>query len=477
MNHTGRREKRKPTLQNYRTWAALVLLLIAVFGSSAAKASNKNAKQAVPATVYVTKPGDTLYVIASRYLLAPRNWVALMRFNRLQSHRLQPGAQLQVPVALLKQQSLAAHVIATSGPAERAFGDGPFTPLRVDMALSEGDRVRTGDHGFVTLETQDGSHISVPPSSMIKISALQQTVLTGAIDRTIELLRGEVDSVVIHATKKDDRFQIRSPSVIAGVRGTHFRVAYNPDLQTTAVEVLDGTVAVIPAPDGPLRSAGEEVKAANALTQADEQLVNARFGSITANSGKVGDPIALLGAPTLIAPGKVQAEKTVSFDVVPLPEARAYRLQIARDAGLLDLVDDTRVTGSHAVFDALADDTYFVRVSAIDRNGLEGLPRTYGFERRQLGLATSANRRADTNDYVFRWLVSRTSVTTRFRFVLAATPNLENPIIDQVDIQGGQLEIVNLPPGEYYWNVIAEQFENGKLYQKAGAVSSFTLAQ
>lgn len=467
MKSKGGRGNRKLILRDSRTHVVFMLLLITMLGSGWTRAAEKAVKPAEPSALYVAKRGDSLYSIASQYLLEPASWVAVMRFNHLTSNRLKPGTRLQLPVALLRQESTSAHVIATSGPAERAFGSGPFIPLLVDMVLTAGDRIRTGHNGFVTLETWDGSHISVPPQSTITISALQRTVLTGTINRVIKLERGEVDSEVTHATKKGDRFQIRSPSVVAGVRGTRFRVAYNADHQTTAVEVLDGTVAVTPAADA-------------AGGAADEQFVHARFGNITRSMDKstvkVGNPIELLVAPTLIAPGKTQTENAVTFDLVPLDGARGYRLQIGRDAGMLDLIGDVRVDVPHAMFDALADGTYFVRASANDSNGLEGLPKIYAFERRQLDLDASANRRPGTRDYVFQWRVSRTGVATHFRFVLAAAPDMRNPIVDQVDIEEGRTVITNLPSGEYYWTVIAEQFENGKLYQKASAVSSFTLA-
>ena len=33
----------------------------------------------------------------------------------------------------------------------------------------------------------------------------------------------------------------------------------------------------------------------------------------------------------------------------------------------------------------------------------------------------------------------------------------------------------DLPRGVYYWTVVGEQFENGKFYEKASAIRSFTL--
>ena len=304
---------------------------------------------------------------------------------------------------------------------------------------------------------------------MVEIGKLRQTVLTGASDRVIDLRHGEVDSEVTHATKKDDRFQIRSPSVVAGVRGTRFRVNYDAGQQQTAVEVLDGAVGVDPG--------GAPAPAPGVPLQASEQLVSAHFGNVSGASGAIGAPIQLLPAPALNDPGKIQDGKTVAFDLVPDSHAAGYRVQIARDADLLDLIRDLPMSAPQVDFGDLRDGTYFVRISAIDHNGLEGLPQTYGFERRQLGLTASATPRPGTRDYTFRWFASRPGVETRFRFVLAATPDLRNPILDRPDLPAGEIVVTDLPHGVYYWTVIAEQFENGRFYEKGSSIRSFTLAR
>ena len=450
----------------------IIAVLVAAAGllPACSNAQTSAAHETVATAIYVTGPGDTLYDVAGRYLREPRDWTVLRKLNHVADPlHLQPGVQLRLPVALLKQESRPARVVAVSGPAGHAFRQNPFTPITVGMVLVEGDRVQTGHNGFVTLELDDGSHVSVPQDSTIEIGALRQTVLTGAKDRVIDLKRGEVDSEVNHATKKDDRFQIRSPSVVAGVRGTRFRVSYDGDEQSTAVAVLDGAVGVDAARMAP-RAPGVPLRAST-------QLIGAQFGSVTRSTGGVGGPVALLPAPVLLDPGKVQDEQDVAFDLAPDAKARAYRVQIARDADLFDLIRDQRVNMPHATFGDLPDGNYFVRISSIDGMGLEGLPHIYAFERRQFGLDVSAGPRGGSRDFEFRWLASRAGVETRFRFVLATTADLREPLVDRTDLATGQIAVSDLPPGIYYWTVIAEQFDNGRLYQKGSAIRSFTLAR
>ncbi|HKR38510.1 MAG TPA: FecR domain-containing protein, partial [Paraburkholderia sp.] len=251
------------------------------------------------------RSGDTLYAVADRYLRDGRDWAVLSRLNHVADPRhLRSRLELRMPVAMLKQELQSARVIAVSGPVAHAFRENPFAPVTVGMMLVEGDRLRTDHEGFVTLQLEDGTHVSMRQDSMIEIGTLRQTVLTDSKDRVIDLKRGELDSEVTHATKKDDRFQIRSPSVAAGVRGTRFRVSYDDGARQTAVTVLDGAVGV--------DAAHTMLPASGAPLQAATQLVGAKFGSVTRDTGGVGKPVALLDAPALGEPGKVQDGRDVA---------------------------------------------------------------------------------------------------------------------------------------------------------------------
>lgn len=448
---------------------AAVAISGGLFGTGAAFArtpGTKPAAQKPEMVTYVTKKGDSLYNVADRYLRNPSDWTKLARINHVASpRRLPPGLELQLPVPLLRQEMPGAMVVATSGPAQRAFQHGAYVPLVEGAHLVEGDSLRTGPEGFATLELPDGSHMRVPPDTELVLTTFRRTVLTGVVDRVFSLLRGRVESEVSHATNKDDRFQIRSPSVVAGVRGTDFRVNYDGSRGSTAVEVIEGAVGVdassaAPTPGVPL--------------QASTQLVKAAFGNVTERDGAVGTPVPLLGAPQLVNAGKVQDNDTVAFDVKPVEGARGYRALIGRDAGFVDTIRDVRSDGPHLEIGALDDDTYFVRITAISAQGLEGLPGTYAFERRHMGIGASGGA-LDAHNYRFRWTVDRRAENTRFRFVLSAASDLRSPLVDRPDIRGGQIVVSNLAPGVYYWSVVAEQFDKGRYYQKATPVQSFRL--
>ncbi|EDZ97835.1 Peptidoglycan-binding LysM, partial [Burkholderia sp. H160] len=211
-------------------WLAVACLLAtgATGGTALAHAQPGRGKAGAKAppvyASYTTRAGDTLYDIAARYMADPTDWALLSSLNHVPAPRRMPaGIVLRLPAGKLRQDRDTARVVATSGPVEHAFGSSPYLPLKTGETLAEGDRLRTGANGFATLELPDGSCVTVAQNGELNIEKLRHVTLTGVVDRLFELRSGEVESRVSHATRRDDRFQIRSPSVVAGVRGTRFR--------------------------------------------------------------------------------------------------------------------------------------------------------------------------------------------------------------------------------------------------------------
>lgn len=424
---------------------------------------------------YITNAGDTLYEVAQRYLTDAGGWRVLARLNHVSApRRLPAGVTLRLPLALLRRDSTPASIVAFSGlVTARSRSDvpgaaeSPAVPLRPGRVLGENDTISTGSDGFATLELDDGSYVSIAPNSRIVLSILRKMALTGIEDHVIELQRGEVTNEVTHAKRSGDRFEVRTPSIVAGVRGTRFRINQLPSM--TAVEVLDGTVAV--------GTSANDESGSTTHERAFSQFVGAGQGSATPDGGAVGAPQPLLPAPRLVDPGRVQDGKAVTFSVEPAPGASGYRIQIARDADLLDLIRDARMQAPSATFSDLADGTYFVRVSVIDANGLEGIPRVYAFERRANELSATAAPHAGSHAYRFVWRASRADPGTRFRLVLSRHEDLREPVVDAVDLAETSLVVSDLPAGDYFWRVVSEQYDHGRFYETIGAVRTFTLAK
>lgn len=444
-----------------RAIACVLTFVAAVSTGFPAQAQNDRATTTVDYTVRVN---DTLYDLASYYLTDPGCWTVLKKLNRVADPKhLQPNSTLRIPLALLKQSLLAARAIAVSGSVERTLGQGPFLPLNFDAALTEGDHVRTGPNSFATIQLSDGSHVTLHANTTILIKHLRATVLNGIVDRQFELNQGEVETKVT-PLKPQDRYNIISPSVIAGVRGTEFRVVYGDGAGAgnTAVEVLEGKVAA----QGP---------------NAPPVLVPQQFGVISDSAGNVGAPIQMLPAPSLAEPGQVQKGLQIVFEIAAMPEARAYRATIATDAGFLHIVNEIRAESPRALFDDMPSGSYFVRLSAIDRNGIEGLSQIYSFRRARPSEASAAATR--TANFEFRWTEDAhagagAGAQQTYRFVLATNSQLHDPMLDQTALAGTRLVLSDLKPGKYFWSVAAAVSpNNGESHEKPASIRSFTVGQ
>ncbi|WP_438390703.1 FecR domain-containing protein [Caballeronia sp. DA-9] len=417
-------------------------------------------------TPYVVQSDDSLYTLADRYMESPDDWRLLRDLNHVANpRRLQVNSRLAMPTARLRQVSLTARVEAVRGSVEKSTAPGvPFIPVGAGVLLQEGDEVRTGRDAFVSMTLPDGSHVVLPSSSRIRIARLRKTLLTGAVERRFDLKQGEVTTDVTPLRNPRDSFRVTSPSVVAGVRGTRFRVNYLAQQDATTVEVLAGKIGVDSSPDG---------SATPQPIQGDaETVVVAGYGNVTLTGATAGAPVPLLGAPDIVEPDRLQRFAQVEFDLTPVDGASAYRTEIAADAGFLDLLRDQRSTGRHVAFDDIPDGNYFVRVSATDRQGIDGLPQVFTFIRR-VDTTNPSAAPTESGGYAFRWHVDSASPGARYRFVLSTHADLSAPLVDLLDVAGGAMSVAHLAPGTYYWSIGVDVFENGRVVSVPGEIHSF----
>jgi hypothetical protein len=132
-----------------------------------------------------------------------------------------------------------------------------------------------------------------------------------------------------------------------------------------------------------------------------------------------------------------------------------------------------------ATFEGLPDGTYFVRATAIDDNGLEGLASVYSFTRELnaiSGGAPVALGDAKMRRYLFRWGVAGAGVK-RFRFQLFDAPDAKAPIVDQPGLSDPLITVTDLRPGDYAWRVIVSTFLKGRYTDKAGELQQLHIGQ
>jgi len=122
-------------------------------------------------------------------------------------------------------------------------GEEIWLPLEKDMPLEESDRIKTGADSFAEILIDDGSLVRVEENSEIVLSELSANYKTKRIEATIFLRFGRLLSNIAQFVDKRSRFSVRTPTTVAGVRGTEF-IVETTDAQETEVGVFEGKVFV-----------------------------------------------------------------------------------------------------------------------------------------------------------------------------------------------------------------------------------------
>ncbi|MBO9708549.1 MAG: FecR domain-containing protein [Caulobacter sp.] len=449
---------------------ALIVMAVSAPAMAAPKAASRPApKPTAPPVPYTVRKGDTLFDLGKAYLSKPGDYRHVQRANQISRPKgLKPGSTLRIDPDLLKTTPIAARLSAFSGKVEIET-EGRRAPAQLGMAIQEGQRVVTGPGAFATFELEDASRVTLPSNTAIRVERLRNVVMTNAPQRVFRLDEGRG---TISATPNPDpnaRFDVRTPVSISAVRGTEFRVSADQAASDSAARaqtmVIKGAVAVATADAEPARDLAGAVQAGYGVSVA---------------AGAVSAPVALLPAPRLGEGGQTQGDKSVHFAVQPVTGAAAYRLQLSRDAGFVDLFAEATQPGPAADFGALENGTYFVRLTALDGGGLEGLPADYSFDRDldvlEPGASPTAQAEGKHRKFLFRWNAAGDGQRS-YRFQLFTGAESSRPVVDQPGLSEPQLTLVDLPPGTYGWRVSALRFKDGKVTEKVGPLQTLQIGR
>jgi hypothetical protein len=154
------------------------------------------------------------------------------------------GVLIPTALVLTQQRAAGASMILTvlDGSADVARGPADFVRASDGLVLSAGDRVRTADQSHAIVTFIDGSTLSVEPATTITVVAATAGP-SGAVTIRLEQALGRTWSSVQKLTHPDSKFEIKTPSTTATVRGTGF-VTDVSSSGATAVRTTDGVVEV-----------------------------------------------------------------------------------------------------------------------------------------------------------------------------------------------------------------------------------------
>ena len=406
----------------------LAALLLGVSVASAAPPVDP-----LPEWRYTLRPGDTLIGVSQRYLARPADWPRVKQLNRIANpYRLVPGSSLRIPLAWLKQTPAPAAVVAVSGNVRVVPPGEAGRALQVGEALHAGAQLAAAANSSATLRFADGSVLVLQPGARLMLDTVSVYAGGGMADTRLRLQQGRVEIGANPGRTPGSRLQVITPSAVAAVRGTQFRVGANDS--ATQQETLEGEVA--------FDASGTRVAVA------------AGQGSVAEAGQPPSAPVALLSAPDLAGlPARVDT-LPLGFEWPALPGAVAWLAQIAPDARFETVLLESTATGPRARFADLPDGDYVMRVRAVDARGLQGRDARHVFTldaRPFAPLLTAPAVRVRDARPTLAW--SGVVGADGYRVQLARSDDFSAPLVDASQADTRWQPAAPLEPGPYFWRV------------------------
>lgn len=403
-------------------------------------------------------PGDTLIGLARAHLDPVHGWRGLQRLNGVADpRRLQPGRVLRFPLAWLKAEPALAEALHVRGDVTLERAGVAAQPVLPGAALQTGDLLRAGPESSLTLRFVDGARLLLRADSTLRLARLLQRPASGAAETGLQLDQGSAESRVppapAVAPSQPRRYEITTPTVHLGVRGTEFRTRVDGGAATTHVEVIEGEVA-----------AGRGSGRGRA-----EQRLAAGQGAVAASGAHGLAPSPL--APPPEVPALVQRVERLPLRLAWTPRegVAAWRAQVVDPEHPDRLLLDGRFDGPAARWPDLPDGQYELRVRAVGATGLEGLDarRPFLLKARPFPPFTTQPRAGATlrgEGVRFGWTTAEG--ITRYRLQLArldpgadgAAADFAVPLADRAGLGAGTHDEA-LPPGRYAWRVASVRGE------------------
>jgi len=387
-----------------------------------------------PRVEYRFQSGDTLIALAKKYFRKPSDYRIVQRINRIRNpYRIPIGKKVVIPFHLLKYRKSEASLSAFRGNVTIASMGKTLQPVK-GLDLSEGSQIITAAGSFLTLQLEDGSRVSMPSNSKVRITRLRHILLTDSVDYELAVDRGRLRSKITPFGAKPGRYKVRTPVSVSAVRGTDYRTRVDENAEAAFSETVEGAVDV---------AVGKNIIG-----------VTKGMGARANDEGDIATA-KLLRAPELVDPAKVQSDEILVFDMVPSDLSAGHRVLVSSDAGFVNVVAEKKQNGSRVSLTGIPNGRYFVKTTAFSKDGFEGMPSTYSFKRLLNTIAGSAEQ--GDFGYKFKWS-GEGSGKRLFRFQLLLNSKTAIPMVDESDLTVGSLTLSDLPAGEYYWRVGVVQF-------------------
>lgn len=307
--------------------------------------------------LYSFRPGDTLWGICERFTTRPNCWQTIGQENGVTlPRRIPPGTVIKFPISWLKTIPKPVTVNYVRGTVNYSDTSTQTTAAKAGDQLAIGTLITVGDDSNATLKFADGTIILLEQNSELHLNALSANGETGMVDSRVRLNRGAATTQV--PTRRNRiRFQIETPSAVAAVRGTEFRVSTDAEnISLSRAEVLEGLVGVDTSVSG--------------------QDVSQGFGLTAEKDAAPSEPIELLPPPVFVTSNQSQFEN-IAIEWQNTQGAVHYRASLlSNDNAEQNILSTIETTETQLLWPNLSVGCYSTVLNAVDENKLIGLPAT-----------------------------------------------------------------------------------------------------
>ena len=207
----------------------------------------------------------------------------------------------------------------------------------------------------------DPSIIQVLENTELEIRECEENPRNKWRHTRLKVLMGDILGEIAPRANDDEEttFDIDAGEAAIAIRGTKLRVNADPEIETMKVSLL-------------------ETKKDIEVTSADKgTVVNAGEGVLAKDGKPPSPPILLPKAPMARFPKVAHAviatlQPILSWEAQAGPLPRRYRVELAHDAQFHEILQQEMVEDTSFTTQVLPERKYFWRVSAFEKNGLEG---------------------------------------------------------------------------------------------------------
>ncbi|RDX37827.1 LysM peptidoglycan-binding domain-containing protein [Kangiella sp. HD9-110m-PIT-SAG07] len=388
--------------------------------------------------LYTVRKGDTIWGLSHKYLKDPLKFQEIQKYNNVElDRRIPPGVTLKFPMEYLKFAPAEVNVAAVNGTAH-FVRRGIKEVLTLERTLVLDDILLTAKDSSVALIFADGSELLLGENSELVFDVQTKWGETGMVDSRMRLMKGSAEGRVRPLIGPGAKFEMQTPSAVATVRGTEFRVRVDEnDPGIVYNEVDEGTVSV--------------------NLHENKASVKEGFGLKTATNLPLSKPKPLLPKPIFVNPQSKYPGHPVTLTWQSIDGAEGYYFELFEDAAMTKLVHKEVVTKNQAQLPSVELGDYSARVRGVDKEGLQGLNNSRRFTISPV--PSSPELTQTSKEYLagepisFAWNAKNDA--TQYRWLLAKDRQFRSLVKEQEMANTQQQIEAGLPRGTYYWKVAA----------------------